>query len=75
MCCVDGGAGNAPVIAEAARLRAYGEGRLTFAHAYEGYRLEAFPAEVPFPDRLSGLHERTEAWLGALARDHGGQPE
>ncbi len=76
VCCVDGRAGNAPVIAEAARLRAYGEGRLTFVHAYEATPVpEAFPAEVPFPDRLSGLHERTEAWLGALARDHGGEPE
>lgn len=76
VCCVDGREGNAPVIEEAMRLRAFGEGRLTFVHAFEATPVpEAFPAEVPFLDRVSGLHERTAAWLDALARKHGGEPQ
>ncbi len=76
VCCVDGREGNTAVIAEAVRLRAFGEGRLTFVHAFEATPVpEAYPAEVPFLDRASGLHERTEAWLQALARDHGAEPQ
>jgi nucleotide-binding universal stress UspA family protein len=76
VCCVDAREGTVPVIAEAVRLRACAEGRLTFAHAFEATPVpEAFPAEVPFLDRVSGLHERTEAWLESLARAQGADPQ
>lgn len=74
-CCVDDSDAARAALAEAARLRALGPGRLSVVHALERTPIPMLMAEGAawYPEDAA-YEERVRGWIGDLAREAGGEP-